>query len=1526
MSSIQLEVAGPLVAGKIYIERHADLQARKAVDAHRHCLVLAPPRSGKTSLCARLLASLAPPARSVLIEIDPAPRFLPGLAAELSCQLGATAAWPEDGELSEAETWARYLTALAGGLTGEERVVVCLDGFDRILSDSERSVALCAGIAALAGQQAAGALPSGLTFLLVASLPVARLAVDDAGLSPFLETVYLEDFTREALRGFTPALGAFNRIADPLLDVAFDLLGGHPYLTQRLLVEAIERGISSAAVLRAEITALGDRLLSLHREIPDPAVVETQRRLATENATMPVAARLDLYERLLEEGDFRFVSQDPAPLHLYLSGVAALVEDDDGSARLRLREAFWRVFDLDWLAEARQRLGKREAETPAHTRMRLTVRQLFGPEPPAVYGPYTVEDEGAELLEGSLFRFSVRSVNTSQRLALQVFRGLGGLGGELWEQEKRALSGLSARRHPSFPEVFDSGVSKEHDLAFIITTASGTPLLNSPALERLRREPHRALRQLALLAEALTLLHGNGLMHRNLSLGTIDVIPDPDEINLRLSGFEMSSLVSNLLRRMTGRFHQVEQDRASQRFFRRQGAALLLFFPPERLGLIFDKRSLAGIELPSGDIYSLGMLGYHLFVGTVTEDRLATAFPYNDCDDRALRDLHRELLRDIDAAGLPSQLKELLHKALKWEGRYRSTSHEVLEHLTRHYQDIWSYWSASEEPTYLLAYHHKETGEKLRRLSILSHDIQTSVGRQELHQLIHGDLKNAALTHAVEGYAPYVRAPDDFHREAVYVLLGTRFAYFGTLARIGELRLEQVLLIRYVIERDRAWRLDQSSLRLRLPPFELQTFDSVQPALLGAFPSWEPLLISLRSARRPEWHLEMAQGLDWLLQFQRAKVSARRYAVKVSGGPGLNSIFTLDEDRDPDRLRSDTFLWEYARDLKRRAHPGDFFLELAEEGEKSIRFRAGAEPPGESTFKIDGRFVRRLDPMSLLVEWPSPVDLGACGWIEPEQDQATRIQLELQGRARRRLLEMPALIDHLNDPISSIGLRGRFAGSGESLMGTASDVVEEMLTSWPFFAVQGPPGTGKTTVTAKAVLEALKMDPGLRILVSAQSHYALDNLGDVLLAGLESEGMKEVQALRVASPMTRGKVTGRLQGHLLTELTSRCLQNIREECERRLRQRSDPPEIAAVIRDWLQESARAELELEDRIRLGANLVFATTGAATERYLGVGSGNDAFDWVIVEEAAKAWPTELAMPLVFGLRWTLIGDHLQLGAFGGREVEAFLNHCAASQHEELREHGDRKHVYLRIFSIFASLFAPRSVNPERPRAIRTLDLQFRMPREIADMVSLAFYRGELESNAHLAAIAPCLRGPDWLAGKHLLWLDTGTSAPEEPLWANRQEARIVARLVEQLEPTEPDPDKPPPPPLRERLVILSPYLAQNRMLRDQLPPDLRDRVFTVDSFQGREAEIVVVSLVRSNEEVTSHGRVGFMVSPERVNVMFSRARNLLVIVGSFDHFAHSGVEFWKTVCDCVEAYGDRLDVARVRSLAEPAREVS
>ena len=86
-----------------------------------------------------------------------------------------------------------------------------------------------------------------------------------------------------------------------------------------------------------------------------------------------------------------------------------------------------------------------------------------------------------------------------------------------------------------------------------------------------------------------------------------------------------------------------------------------------------------------------------------------------------------------------------------------------------------------------------------------------------------------------------------------------------------------------------------------------------------------------------------------------------------------------------------------------------------------------------------------------------------------------------------------------------------------------------------------------------------------------------------------------------------------------------------------------------VVQRWLRRAPGTEVELARRVRGAANVIFATTGASTRRNLFVDEVSEPFHWVVVEEAGRAWPTELALPLVRGLRWTLVGDHAQIGAY-------------------------------------------------------------------------------------------------------------------------------------------------------------------------------------------------------------------------------------------------------------------------------------
>jgi superfamily I DNA and/or RNA helicase len=139
-------------------------------------------------------------------------------------------------------------------------------------------------------------------------------------------------------------------------------------------------------------------------------------------------------------------------------------------------------------------------------------------------------------------------------------------------------------------------------------------------------------------------------------------------------------------------------------------------------------------------------------------------------------------------------------------------------------------------------------------------------------------------------------------------------------------------------------------------------------------------------------------------------------------------------------------------------------------------------------------------------------------------------------------------------------------------------------------------------------------------------------------------------------------------------------------------------------------------------------------------------------------------------------------------------------------------------------------------------------------------------------------------------------------QEPRWRNEGEARLIAQLLHDAglvdEPGGPG-----------RLAILTPWHDQRRCLEAALGAGRASRVHTVDSFQGREAEIVVCSLVRDKK--SSGGRayddLGHLSDPQRVNVMLSRAKRLNVIVGNFEHFRSSDVDFWEVVCNTVRERG-------------------
>lgn len=362
----------------------------------------------------------------------------------------------------------------------------------------------------------------------------------------------------------------------------------------------------------------------------------------------------------------------------------------------------------------------------------------------------------------------------------------------------------------------------------------------------------------------------------------------------------------------------------------------------------------------------------------------------------------------------------------------------------------------------------------------------------------------------------------------------------------------------------------------------------------------------------------------------------------------------------------------------------------------------------------------------------------------------------------------------------------------------------------------------------------------------------------------------------------------------------------------------------------------------------ANLVFATTNSsAVERLIDEGS---LFDWSIIEEAGKATGGELVSPLLLSNRRLMIGDHRQLPPYGVDKIipllsevkdvkealnlieESISRHLRDEAIEDLFEEVDANTDFgalcadalrlLTMFETFVEKEFERQKNAKKGMPIaRRLTEQRRMHPAIAKIVSDCFYGGKLADNPKKAAI---YRSKKPIVGK---WSATEEFKPvtfidlpyvrseprcgcedRRPPWNNPKEVEAVITALSKLEVVgQVNEDGRAP-----TLAILSPYREQVKLIRngiaraDGLLTNLKrfDAPFpdneycgTVDSFQGDEADVVLVSLVRNNHHSTPMKALGFLQDDRRMNVLLSRAKWMMIVVGCLDFYKHV-VEFAET----------------------------
>lgn len=462
---------------------------------------------------------------------------------------------------------------------------------------------------------------------------------------------------------------------------------------------------------------------------------------------------------------------------------------------------------------------------------------------------------------------------------------------------------------------------------------------------------------------------------------------------------------------------------------------------------------------------------------------------------------------------------------------------------------------------------------------------------------------------------------------------------------------------------------------------------------------------------------------------------------------------------------------------------------------------------------------------------------------------------------------------------------------------TQERAVNEVLWAKDVAIVHGPPGTGKTTTLVEAINETLMRES--QVLVCAQSNMAVDWISEKLVD-------RGINVLRIGNPT---RVNDKMLGFTY---------------ERRFESHPDYPQLWAIrkaIRELRKnrkkgsenyhqkmdrlKSRAAEIELRINAELfGEARVIACTLVGSAHHLLEGM---KFGTLFIDEAAQALEAACWIPMKRASRVILAGDHCQLPPTV-KSIAALRAGLGKTLMERIAEN--------------------------KPEVVTLLKIQYRMNDEIMRFSSDWFYGGKVES-------APQIKYRSVLDYDHpITWIDTsneenqitieGEDAPEDSASTsssvsaanqnsdlnfkeqfvgesfgriNKSEAELtLLTLAEYF--TKIGKQRV----LEERIDvgIISPYRAQVQYLKKLIkkyeffkPYRRLISVNTVDGFQGQERDVILISLVRSNDE----GQIGFLKDLRRMNVAMTRARMKLIILGNKDTMTKH--PFYKKLWEYVEA---------------------
>ena len=428
--------------------------------------------------------------------------------------------------------------------------------------------------------------------------------------------------------------------------------------------------------------------------------------------------------------------------------------------------------------------------------------------------------------------------------------------------------------------------------------------------------------------------------------------------------------------------------------------------------------------------------------------------------------------------------------------------------------------------------------------------------------------------------------------------------------------------------------------------------------------------------------------------------------------------------------------------------------------------------------------------------------------------------------------------------------------------------VMKSLHSENISLIQGPPGTGKTKVIKEIIFQIIKKSKDRaeipRILIVSQSHTAVDNI----LEGLPEMIDDSMQVVRIGqdkdiSSAIASKYTIEAHRNNVFEKIEEKAKKYCEEQELIYSQIESKDEkdkwerIKAIQKDWIKRIGERDC-LDYQVVRSASVIAGTCiGFLSNEHI----KEMEFDYVIIDEAAKATTPELLVSIIRAKKIILVGDQNQLPAFSDERISPTIAKLT-------------KNPQFRLFDVlFESL-------PETHKQVLTT--QYRMISNIGNLISHVFYGDTIETG-----IDDNLRqhGLSRYKGKSIVWFNTSGNARRYQKkvkggsFINEEEKRIIQIILQDLNTSGELEGK--------DIGIITGYSAQKDLIKKAIKARQFDdianiNINTLDAFQGRENDIIIYSTVRTNNSI------GFQKEKERVNVAFSRARKLFIICGDMDFF--------------------------------------